>query len=125
MSQEPNPEEQPNLLTNPEALEITISMFENQINASIGVKTKMQEQINQIDESIRVLQDRLKILRSYKEFQDLKGFQIMKQEVEAHQDEIREAQKDRLKDKSVDELLRDFSNMSGSTQSNSNFKFDF
>lgn len=118
MSGEPNPEDLPNLLTNPEALNWAITMFENQVRFSKTQKEKMQNEIKALDDSIYELEDKLTILKSYKEFMDLKGFHTMKQTVEAHQDEIKQAQKERVKQKTPEQIMQDLLN-------NNNFNFQF
>lgn len=100
-----DPMEEPlDFLLQPEKIKLFIEMLQKRIAAGENNLAQVNDQRKQIEDAIRGLKSKLKILQNYSKFIDLKGFAHTKQEADAYFKEMEQAQTTRLH---VEEPLND------------------
>lgn len=94
------------VLTDPEALEKFMEIYLTKINSLEENLEKISDAKKQNEVNLAFFKEKYEILEKYKIFVDSKGFGIIKQTVDEHAAEIREAEKARLAED--DDNLDDF-----------------
>jgi len=91
------------VLEDPEMLEQVMNMFAPMLAKYESNIAQLKATLKKEEMEMRALMDRFEILEKYKVFLDSKGFHVAKQTIDAHAEEIREAQKERINE---DEMCR-------------------
>lgn len=84
------------VLEDPEMLEQVMNMFAPMLARYESKIAQLKATLSKEEMEMRALMDRFEILEKYKVFLDSKGFHVAKQTIDAHAEEIREAQKERI-----------------------------
>jgi len=91
------------VLTNHDALVKFMEIYLVKITTLKSNIEKQQEQTKEARAHLNFFEEKYELLEDYKIFMESDGFSIIKQTVDEHAKEIRQAKKDRIADKKVDD----------------------
>lgn len=90
------------ILDDPDMLDEFMKMYAIRLTQRVQKQKMLQAELTKEELEIEFMKERVVILEKYKIFIESKGFHIAKQTIDAHADEIREAQKERVSEEEED-----------------------